>query len=177
MRSFLLTLALVGLTAPVAALAQDATGGPPPSSWAQHSAVFEQAHQQIERLHEQARAQMLAALSPAHKQLVAQIAGQLAVAPNPDFPAAVRKLDASLTPAEQQSVLRTHEAFKQQMHSVMEQAFKSLPQDQQQQIQAHMQEHHQGMGSNGHQRPQLTAGALLLMPSHGGGPMMMHPPM
>lgn len=177
MRSFLFALALAALTAPVAALAQDATGGQP-SGWThQHSAAFEQAHQQIERLHEQARAQMLASLSPAHKQLVAQIAGQLAISPNPDFPAAVRKLDASLTPSEQQAILRTHEAFKQQMRGVMEAAFKSLPQDQQQQMQEHMQQHHQATGSTERQRPQLTAGALLLMPAHGSMMMMPHPPM
>ncbi len=176
MRSFILVLALAGLTAPIAALAQDAAGAPAPAWSGQHSAAFEQAHQQMRRLHEQERAAMLNALTPAHKQLVAQVAGQLAISANPDFEGAVRKLNASLTPSESQSVLRIHEQYKQQMHAVMEQTFKSLPADQQQAIQQHMQQHQGEMGNAQRQRPQLTAGALLLMPGH-GGPMMMHQPM
>jgi hypothetical protein len=175
MRSFLLVLALAGFTAPIAALAQDAAGAPAPA-WTQHSAAFEQAHQQIKRLHEQERAQMLGVLTPAHKQLVAQVAGQLAVAANPDFEGAVRKINASLSPAESQNVLRIHEQSKQQMHAIMEQAFKSLPADQQQAIQQHMQQHRAEMGNMQHQRPQPTAGALLLMPGHGGGMMGGMPP-
>jgi hypothetical protein len=175
MRSILFVLALAGLTAPVAALAQDAAGAPAPT-WTQHSAAFEQAHQQMRRLHEQERAQMLNALTPAHRQLVAQVAGQLAVATNPDFEGAVRKINASLSPAESQNVLRIHEQSKQQMHAIMQQAFKSLPADQQQAIQQHMQQHQAEMGNMQHQRPQPTAGSLLLMQGGHGGMMGGPPP-
>jgi hypothetical protein len=181
MRSFILALVLASVAAPAAALAQDATGGPPPGTAQQH-ALFDQVHQQIERLHEQSRAQMLGALTPAHKQLLAQVAGQLAISPNPDFAAAARRIDSALSPAESQSILRTHEAFRQQEHSVMdaarEQFEKTLTPDQQQQMQAHMEQHGKFGSSGQHTMPQLTAGALLLMPGH--GPMMMgmpRPPM
>ncbi len=48
----------------------------------------------------QARTAMLAALTPAHRDLLAQVVGQLAVASDPNMDAAASRLDAALSPAE-----------------------------------------------------------------------------
>ncbi len=44
------------------------------------------------------RQSMLAALTPEHRQLLAQIASDLVIAPNPDLEGASRRLDAALSP-------------------------------------------------------------------------------
>lgn len=48
----------------------------------------------------QARTAMLAALTPAHRDLLAQVVGQLAVASDPNVDAAASRLDAALSPDE-----------------------------------------------------------------------------
>lgn len=79
---------------------------------------------QHRQLQAQTRAQMLAALSPAHRLLVATLVGQLAVAPNPDQAATARQLDGALSASEQQAILRVNagalaqaQAMAQQMQS------------------------------------------------------------
>lgn len=56
------------------------------------------------------RQEMLGALTPAHRALLAQIVGELAVAPAPDSTTAAQRLDAALSPAEAQTVLRVQQA-------------------------------------------------------------------
>ncbi len=56
------------------------------------------------------RQDMLGALTPAHRALLAQIVGELAVAPVPDATTAAQRLDAALSPAEAQTVLRVQQA-------------------------------------------------------------------
>ena len=178
MRPLIFALAIAAMAAPVAALADD---GPPaapnPAAMQQHMAAFAQVHQQIETLHKQERAQFLAALSPAHKQLLAQIAGELAISPSPDFQGAARKLDASLSQSESQSILRAHDSYRQQERTIMENARaqfeKSLSPEQQQQM---AQRHAQMGAERPNSRPQPTAGDLLLNFGHGPMPMM-HPGM
>ena len=53
------------------------------------------------------RAAMLRALTNAHRNLLATIAGQLATSANPDVDGAARRLDSVLTAAEKQSILAT----------------------------------------------------------------------
>lgn len=56
------------------------------------------------------RQSMLAALTPAHRQLLAQIVGELAIAQNPDPQSATRRLNAALSPREAQNVVRIEQA-------------------------------------------------------------------
>jgi hypothetical protein len=177
MRPFLFALVLAGLSAPVVALADDQSAAPTPAMMQQREAAFAQIHQQMQRLHQQERAQMLASLSPAHKALLAQIAGDLAISPNPDFAAGARRLDAALTPAESQAVIRAHEAFKQQEHNAMEAAHaqfeKSLTPEEQQKVE----QRHEKVAFGSHTEHQPDAGMLLLMPGHPMMWMAPHPPM
>ena len=82
--------------------------------------IMQQTGQQMEQLHAQARLKVLNAISPAHRQLLAQVIGNLAISPNPDRQAAVRQLNAALSPSEAQAVLSVHAATEQQMHQIME---------------------------------------------------------
>ncbi|MBV9270312.1 MAG: hypothetical protein JO165_04405 [Candidatus Eremiobacteraeota bacterium] len=97
------TFATFALAAGLAAL--------PVASFAQSSGSsnirrdFEQLHTQMQQIHTAERAQILAALTPAHKALLANVVGQLAVAPTPDYEAAAKRLDAALTPGERQTIL------------------------------------------------------------------------
>ncbi len=60
-------------------------------------------HQQLRT---QTRERMLAALSPAHRNAVAALVGQLAIAPNPDRALAASQIDATLAPSERQAIQR-----------------------------------------------------------------------
>jgi hypothetical protein len=183
MRQLIAILSLGLLLSPAVALAQDAGAPPPPRATptAQQRALMEQARTQMQQIHAQARTQMLASLSPAHRTAVANVIGQLATSPNPNPALAARQIDAVLTQAEGQSILRTHQAAKTQMqtlHSQMRAQFESsLTPDERAQMEAHRaqfaQSHPGGMAG----RPSSTdPGAVLLRalgPEHEGG---MHGP-
>jgi Spy/CpxP family protein refolding chaperone len=148
--------------------------------------IMVQSHQQMEQLHTQARERILGSLTAAHRALLAQIVGNLAVSPNPDRDAAARQLDAALSPAEAQAIVATHNALKQQMQAIMENTMKqsqailtpqqraSMPQGGQ-----NMMYVHEGGGSmgphgnamEGHERD--TAGSILLELSSGDEHHMM----
>ena len=83
-------------------------------------ALMQQAHQQLRQLHQQTRMQMLAALTPAHRTLVANVVGQLAIAPNPNPQAAAQQLDAVLSGGEKQSIVNLDAALKTNARNVME---------------------------------------------------------
>jgi hypothetical protein len=126
---FLLS-ALVLAAMPLAGFAQQpppppAFGGPPIT--AQQRQALQSFMEQAQKLHEQARAQMLAALTPEHKQLLATIAGQLAVSPNPDPSAAAEKLDAALSPQEKQGILKADDALHEQLKNLHQQMAARLP--------------------------------------------------
>ncbi len=53
---------------------------------------------------------MLAALTPAHRELLAKVVGELAISPDPNFDAAAARLDAALSPAEVQALGRVEAA-------------------------------------------------------------------
>jgi hypothetical protein len=120
---------------------------------------------------------MLGALSSAHRQLLATVVGQLAIAANPDREAAARQLNAALSSGEQQSIVRIHENLRTQSKALM------------QNVRAEMeaanpngpgaQQHPTGMAPN-MQRPPQDAGHILLglsaMAGPHGGMDMMHGP-
>jgi len=83
---------------------------------------IEQAHARVEQLHAAARLSVLNNLTQAHRNLLAQIVGGLAIAPNPDFAAAGKTLDANLSPAEARAILSIASSLEQQTRQLMSQA-------------------------------------------------------
>ncbi|MBV8162696.1 MAG: hypothetical protein JOZ91_00345 [Candidatus Eremiobacteraeota bacterium] len=73
---------------------------------------FKASGQQIQRDRQEAENTMLAALAPAHRQLLAHIVGDLATNPNADAATAVRRLDAALIPGEKQAVLSASDTLR-----------------------------------------------------------------
>jgi basic membrane lipoprotein Med (substrate-binding protein (PBP1-ABC) superfamily) len=159
MKRLFLSLALAGTVAmPIAASAQQAPPSPPTQ------AQREQMHATFEKmrtLHDQFRTNVLGALSPAHRQLLAQVAGNLAIAEKPDYRAAAQKLDAALSPSERNAIMSADQQMRSQMKSIMA----NMPKPQW----AH------GNGAPPHrmgQRHQPTAGGILLGIAAGRGMMM-----
>jgi hypothetical protein len=93
-------------------------------------AGFKQMHDQAERIHRAERTQVLAALTPAHRALLASIVGNMAIAANPDHKAAAARLDAALSPAEKSAVLAAHKTAMTQMHDAMQAMMAQMPQPQ-----------------------------------------------
>ncbi len=156
-----------------------------PSQQQQWHQIMQQTGQQMQALHTQARAKVLGALSPAHRALLAQVVGALAIAPNPDPQAAARQLDAALSPGEAQAVVSAHTAAMQQAHQLMESAHQRFQSVLTAQQRAQFSSSHEG-GPDSHEvqmrhmDQQLTAGEILLHFAGGGddhGMVMMHPGM
>ena len=117
--------AAVLLGAPLCAMADEA-GGAPPAPNAAMMQVMEQTHAQMDKLQGQARLAMLNSLSPANRNLLAQVAGQLAIAPNPDASVAARQLDANLSAGEARAILNISASLEQQAHQLMESAHQQM---------------------------------------------------
>jgi hypothetical protein len=110
----ILTAALLAALTGGIALAQSA---PPMSA---HMAPPDPARMhQMMQVHDQARAAILAALSPAHKALFAQVTGQLAVAAHPDADAAAARLNAALSATEKQKIMAAAQSAMAKMHAMM----------------------------------------------------------
>jgi len=185
----LLTLAF--LLSPVAGFAQDAPPpGPPPAAdlaaptgepgapGPQRFAEMRQNRAQIEALHTQARAQMLGALTPAHRTALANIVGQLAIAANPDPRVAAAQLDALLTTGEKQSILNVHTQLRAQMRTMMEAARARMEASLTPEQKADMASRQAEWKDRPHSeaRPAPDAGRELLeMTIHEGPPEGMHP--
>jgi hypothetical protein len=134
MKPFFLVFAVVLAGLPLAAPAQQpppepAVGGQVevgPMSQQQRSAM-RNFMEQARKLHQQYRSQMLAALTPEHRQLLATLAGQLATSDNPDPRAAAQKLDAALSPAEKQGVVNAANTLRTQMQKLHQQMMAQFP--------------------------------------------------
>jgi len=121
--------------------------------------------QQMRQLHEQFRASVLGSLTPANRQLLANVVGQLAIAPQPDFKGASARLDRALSSNERNSILTASQNFHTQSKALFE-AMKAAappPQDGQGGPPPGAPEHRMG---EGHQR---TAGQILLGAATGEG--------
>jgi hypothetical protein len=178
---------------PVAALADDTSGppGPPPSppTAAQRQAMFQTFRnfgQQEERLHQQARTQMLASITPAHRQAIANLIGQLAISANPQPETTARQIDALLSQSEQQRILATDASFRQQTKALHEQMRTQLENEFPEMAQ-HGDKMHGAVVKDWSEHHNDDAGSVLmrtLAPHHGmmitmghdigPGPMMMH---
>lgn len=110
--------ALVLATTPLLASAQTVPPAPAPSPGtgigAEVSAGLRMASQTLQT-QLQARTAILAALTPAHRELLAKIVGELAIAPDPNLDAAAARLDAALFPAEVQAIGRVEAGKRAQV--------------------------------------------------------------
>lgn len=119
---FALAASLALTAAP--ALAQLAPAPQPPGPVMR--AQFKRMHAHMEQIHRAERSRILAALTPAHKALFAQIVGQLAVAAAPNPKAAAAQLDAALSSAEKQAIVNSAKSAHRQMHAQMEAMHKAF---------------------------------------------------
>ncbi len=78
-----------------------------------------QERQKFEALHAQARSKALAALTPAHRALLSQVVGGLAVASDPDYRAAARRIDDALSASEKTQVLGVRDELRKEMTAMM----------------------------------------------------------
>lgn len=119
-------------------------------------------HQQLAQIGTQARTQMLAALTPAHRTLLTNVVGQLAVATTPDLRAAAQQLDTALSPAEKQAILTADTNARTQMRTAFSQMRQQMP----------TRPGGPAPTASRSPRPQPSAGTVLLrhalMFSHGG---------
>lgn len=97
------------------AQAQQALPPNPPLSRQQ----FEQIRSQMAQIHSVERAQILNALTPAHKTLLANVVGRLAISVNPDFREAARELDAVLSASEKQQIISAAQTARNKARSLM----------------------------------------------------------
>ncbi len=127
MKKLLTLFALLALVPAFAFAQAQPPPGPGGAPWPRpDSGQMRQNMQQIEAMHKQFRAKILGSLTPAHRNLLASIAGQLAVSTNPDPKAAIQKLDAALTGGEKQAILSVAQSFMSQQRAMREQAFAKM---------------------------------------------------
>ncbi|HEX5274573.1 MAG TPA: hypothetical protein VFW34_04795 [Candidatus Rubrimentiphilum sp.] len=127
MKKLLTLLALLALVPAFAFAQSQPPPGPGGAPWPRpDSAAMRQNMQQGQAMHKQFRANVLGALTPAHRNLLASIAGQLAVSTNPDRKAAVQKLDAALSSGEKQAILNAAQSFMSQRRAMREQAIAKM---------------------------------------------------
>jgi hypothetical protein len=158
MKQFFGLVALCGLLLPSVALAQAA---PPPMQQHPDMAGMKQVFEQVERIHRAERTQVLAALTPAHRELLARIVGEMAIAANPDHKAAAARLDSALSANEKNAVLAAHTTAMTQARNAMHEMMANMPRPQ---------------GSAGprprwheHEHGNPTAGEVVLMVASGHG--------
>jgi hypothetical protein len=125
MKRLFLALTLAIAMPAVATAQQDP--GPPNTPSPAMRAQMRADMQQMVKLHQQFRAQVLGALSPAHRQLLASVVGNLAVSENPDWRAAAKRIDGALSPSESSAILNAEKQMRDQVKSLMEQFRKNHP--------------------------------------------------
>ena len=128
MRNLIASFVLLAVLTPAAALAGDPPG--PPAGAAVPSDAQMQRMQQfgseMVKIRAESRAQILTALTPAHKAQFAQEVGEMAIAVTPDPLAVAHRLDAMLTPQERQAIVAAHEAAQAKVRAMMSQDGRAL---------------------------------------------------
>ncbi len=164
--------ASIAFAAAVAAPAFAQSPSTEPSPNPQMRQQFRAMHQQLDDIHAQARAQMLDALTPAHRQLLATIAGELATSSTPDYRGAAARLDAALSSSEKQAILSASQSARDKMRSAMQSARERMSQNGGPPMGPD-----ERMGPPGgplHTRHTPSAGEILLRTAMGGVGMDMH---
>jgi hypothetical protein len=114
-------------TAAVLALAVCSTVASAQTAPSADRSAMRQMRQQMTQIRTQARTQMLGTLTPAHRTLLANVAGQLAVAATPNFRAAAQQLDTALSPTEKQAILAADTNARTQMRTAFQQMRSQMP--------------------------------------------------
>jgi hypothetical protein len=153
------------LAAPVAP-SMPGMSGPPPE--------MAQMDAQMRQLHIQARSAMLQAISAQHRQLLAQIVGNLAISPNPDFAGATKQLDAALSAQEAQAVVRIQTQFHQQMDQLMQAHIRQMESSAGHEAGAPQGQTRIEYRTDGDHQRQIDPGECLLMLANPGMGMMHH---
>jgi len=118
MKQAVVAFAFVLATAPAFVSAQTVPPSPAPSAASPLAAEMSAGMSMMSRMmqvQQRARAASLAALTPGHRELLARIVGELAIAPDPNFDASAARLDAALSPAEVQALGRAEAAKRAEM--------------------------------------------------------------
>jgi hypothetical protein len=122
----LAVLAAAIVVLPAIGLADTSPFATPSPQMRQAFQYMEQAHAKVDQLHAQARLAMLNALSPAHRTLLAQVVGQLAISPSPNVNQAARTLDGSLSQGEGRTILSISQSLENQSRQIMEAAHQQM---------------------------------------------------
>ena len=150
---------MCALLLPSVALAQPA---PPPMPMQHPDIARRQIFDQMEKIHRAERTQVLAALSPAHRQLLASIVGEMAIATNPDHKGAAARLDAALSPSEKNAVLAAHKTAMTQMHDAVHNMMMQMPKPE------GSARPHPAWNSKQHHTPTAGEVVLTIATGHGG---------
>jgi len=133
-------------------------------------------HQQMKALHEEEHARILAALTPAQRNMLASTIGYLALSTKPDPKAAAARLDAALSATQRASILKIASDYRAKSMSVMQAAHAKMLANLPPEMKARMEARHGQMmkpradGAAPKRTP--NAGRLLLaLGRHGIGPM------
>lgn len=124
LKTAILAIALSVL--PYAALADESNYPTPSPQMRAAFATMQQAHEKTEQLHAQARIAALNALTAAHRALLAQVVGQLAIAPTPDVSGAARSIDSALSANEGHSILNISSSLESQSRQIMQAAMAQM---------------------------------------------------
>lgn len=159
--------AIIGIFAALAAtaaptLAQNAPPTPNPAMRQQ----FQQIHSRMQQIRTAERSQILGALTPANRSLLATVAGQLATSVTPDYKGAASRLDAALSAGEKQAIINAAQSARTQMHSMMQSMRAQMPAQPNRPAPPEMGEHHAQRTPD--------AGRILLGLAIGGEGMGMH---
>src|SRR5579859_2125860 len=85
----------------------------------QNLLTLDASNAQMIKAYNVARATMLTALIPSHRQLLASIAARLATSTNADYTDAAKELDLALSPAEKHAILSAANAKHEKMRTIM----------------------------------------------------------
>ncbi len=107
---------------PAGAFADATPQGPPPQNGPGPGGMGQQIRALADQARATARTSALGALTPANRDRLAQVMGQLSIAQTPDVNAAAKTLDASLSPKESKAILDAQSALDAQMKQIMDQA-------------------------------------------------------
>ena len=156
---------------PAFVLAQGASPMPPAASgtpWPRPDfQVIRQSMQQQEAMHKQFRAKVLGVLTPAHRNQLASVIGQLAIAASPDPRGAIKKIDAFLSSGEKQAILNAAQTFMTQERAQREAMMAKF-----RAANPNFPSPHPMRSGAPKERHTGDAGALLFMLATGGGPGM-----
>lgn len=120
--------AIIGLLAALTATAAPSLAqGVAPTPNAAMRQQFQAMHARMQQIRSTERSQILGALTPAHRALFANIAGQLATSATPDYKGAAGRLDAALSAGEKQAIVNAAQSAREQRRTLMQSMRSQMP--------------------------------------------------